>query len=136
MRSAAAPRTRRRILVVDDDDAARYLVRKWLPETEYEVLEESTGNGASAAARNHAPDVIVLDLKMPDASGFEVLQQLADDPATHNIPIVVHTSLVDAPARERLGEHVVEVVSKNQVAAEEAAILRAAIERALAFARF
>ncbi len=136
IRSAAATRTRRRILVVDDDDAARYLVRKWLTEADYEVLEESTGNGASAAARNHAPDVIVLDLKMPDASGFEVLQQLADDPATHDIPIVVHTSLVDAPARERLGEHVVEVVSKNQVAAEEAATLRAAVERAANFARF
>ena len=136
VRSAAATRKRRRVLVVDDDDAARYLVRKWLSEADYEVLEESTGNGASAAARNHSPDVIVLDLRMPDASGFEVLQQLADDPATQNIPIVVHTSLVDAPARERLGERVVEVVSKNQVAAQEAVTLRAAVERAANFARF
>jgi len=135
MRSAAATRTRRRVLVVDDDDAARYLVRRWLSEADYEVLEESTGTGACAAARNHAPDVIVLDLRMPDASGFEVLQQLADDPATRNIPVVIHTSMTDAPARERLGERVIDVVSKNQSALDGAAALCQALERAAVFAR-
>ncbi|MGE5814089.1 MAG: ATP-binding protein [Acidobacteriota bacterium] len=135
MRSAAATRTRRRVLVVDDDDAARYLVRRWLIEADYEVLEESTGQGACAAARNHAPDAIVLDLRMPGASGFEVLQQLADDPATRNIPVVIHTSMTDAPARERLGERVVDVVSKNVSAVDGAAALRHALERAAAFAR-
>jgi signal transduction histidine kinase/ActR/RegA family two-component response regulator len=135
MRSAAATRTRRRVLVVDDDDAARYLVRRWLTEADYEVLEESTGHGACAAARNHAPDAIVLDLRMPDASGFEVLQQLADDPATRNIPVVIHTSMTDAPARERLGERVVDVVSKNVSAGDGAAALRHALERAAVFAR-
>jgi signal transduction histidine kinase/ActR/RegA family two-component response regulator len=135
MRSAAATRTRRRVLVVDDDDAARYLVRRWLTEADYEVLEESTGHGACAAARNHAPDAIVLDLRMPDASGFEVLQQLADDPATRNIPVIIHTSMTDAPARERLGERVVDVVSKNVSAGDGAAALRHALERAAVFAR-
>jgi signal transduction histidine kinase/CheY-like chemotaxis protein len=135
MRSAAAPRTRRRVLVVDDDDAARYLVRRWLTEADYEVIEESTGRGACDAARNHAPDVVVLDLRMPDASGFEVLQQLADEPATRNIPVIVHTSMTDAPARERLGERVVDVVSKNVSVADGAAALRQALERAALFAR-
>jgi signal transduction histidine kinase/CheY-like chemotaxis protein len=135
MRSAAATRTRRRVLVVDDDDASRYLVRRWLTEADYEVLEESAGQAACAAARNHAPDAIVLDLRMPDASGFEVLQQLADDAATRNIPVVIHTSMTDAPARERLGERVIDVVSKNLSAIDGAAALRDALERAAAFAR-
>jgi CheY-like chemotaxis protein len=135
MRSAAPARTRRRVLVVDDDDAARYLVRKWLAEADYEVIEESTGLGALAAARHQAPDAIVLDLLMPDASGFEVLQQLADEPATHNIPVVIHTSMVDAPARERLGERVVQVVSKNLNAAAGAAALRDAVSRATQLVR-
>jgi CheY-like chemotaxis protein len=72
---------------------------------------------------------------MQDASGFEVLQQLADDPATRNIPVVIHTSMTDAPARERLGERVVDVVSKNQSAVDGAAALRQALDRAAAFAR-
>jgi len=130
LRAAPSPRRRRRVLVVDDDDASRYLARKWLTEAGYEVLEESAGIAACAAARTHAPDAIVLDLMMPDASGFEVLQQLADDPATHDIPVVIHTSMPDAPARERFGARVVEVVSKDQAAAAEAAMLRAAVERA------
>ncbi|HSL21851.1 MAG TPA: ATP-binding protein [Vicinamibacterales bacterium] len=131
IRSAAPARTRRRVLVVDDDDAARYLVRKWLTEANYDVIEESSGMAACAAARDHSPDVIVLDLIMPDASGFEVLQQIADETATHHIPIVIHTSMIDPPARERLGERVVEVVSKNQAIASGAAALRAAVERAI-----
>ncbi len=130
MRSAAPARTRRRVLVVDDDDAARYLVRRWLAESDYEVIEESTGMGALSAARNQAPDAIVLDLLMPDASGFEVLQQLADDPATQHIPVVIHTSMVDARARERLGERVVQVVTKDQAPADGASALRDAVTRA------
>jgi CheY-like chemotaxis protein len=89
--------------------------------------------GALAAARNQAPDAIVLDLMMPDASGFEVLQQLADDPATQNIPVVIHTSMADAPARERLGERVVQVVTKNQTSADGASALRDAVSRATQF---
>ena len=133
MRSAAPARSRRRVLVVDDDDAARYLVRRWLADSDYEVIEESTGMGALAAARNQAPDAIVLDLMMPDASGFEVLQQLADDPATQNIPVVIHTSMTDAPARERLGERVVQVVTKNQASGDGASALRDAVSRATQF---
>jgi CheY-like chemotaxis protein len=129
-RSSSPLRSRRRVLVVDDDDASRYLVRKWLTEADYEVIEEPGGGNAADAARLHSPDAIVLDLMMPDATGFEVLQQLSEDAATRDIPIVIHTSMVDAPARERLGEHVVDVVLKNQTAAASAAALRAAVARA------
>jgi CheY-like chemotaxis protein len=129
-RSAPVARTKRRVLIVDDDDAARYLMRRWLTEADYEVLEESGGTNAATAARLHAPDVIVLDLVMPDVSGFEVLQQLSEDPVTHDIPVVIHTAVVDPPARERLGERVVEIVPKNQPAAAVAAALRAAVARA------
>jgi CheY-like chemotaxis protein len=129
-RSASVSRTRRRVLIVDDDDAARYLVRRWLTEADYEVIEESGGTNAASAARLHAPDAIVLDLVMPDVTGFEVLQQLSEDPGTRDIPVVIHTAVVDPPARERLGERVIDIVLKDQPAAVAAAALRAAVARA------
>jgi CheY-like chemotaxis protein len=133
VRSTAPARTKRRVLLVDDDDASRYLARKWLTEAGYEVLEEPGGTDAYAAARAHRPDVIVLDLVMPDASGFEVLQQLADDTATQSIPVVIHTSVTEPPARERLGAQVIDVVSKNQPSVTGAAALRGAVARATQF---
>jgi signal transduction histidine kinase len=133
MRSTAPTRTKRRVLLVDDDDASRYMARKWLVDAGYELFEEPGGTGVHEAARTHVPDVIVLDLVMPDTSGFEVLQELAGDTVTQGIPVVIYTSVSEPPARERLGAQVIEVVSKNQSPAAGAAALRGAVARATQF---
>ena len=79
---------RRQILIVDDYPGARYLRSRILSEAGYEVLEASTGAEALSMARTITPDLIVLDVNLPDISGIEVCQRLKEDPATASIPII------------------------------------------------
>ncbi len=78
-----------RILIVDDDPVILDLVVLNFELEHHEVLTTTTGTDALAAARDRHPDAIVLDVMMPEVSGFEVCQQLHDDPATAAIPIVL-----------------------------------------------
>ena len=82
----------RRVLVIDDDEIARYLVRNHLAGAPFVVTETGDPVQGLREARAERPDVIVLDLAMPEMSGFEVLDRLKEDPATMEIPVVVLTS--------------------------------------------
>jgi PAS domain S-box-containing protein len=75
------------ILVVDDTDAGRYVTCRVLRGEGFRVLEAATGMQALELAAL-LPDVIVLDIKLPDISGFEVCRRLRNDPATANIPVL------------------------------------------------
>jgi signal transduction histidine kinase/DNA-binding response OmpR family regulator len=81
-----------RILVVDDDPALRYAIRKMLGGTSYYVIEASDGRSGLQAAKLAEPDLIVLDLGLPDIRGEDVVEQLSQDEATSAIPIVIATS--------------------------------------------
>src|SRR6266540_1832485 len=84
------------VLVVDDDPDMVRTVRSYLEEEGLAVLSASTGaEGASLAADRH-PDVILLDLLLPDQSGLELLQVLKRDPATARIPVLVISIMNDA----------------------------------------
>lgn len=102
------------VLVVDDDRAATDLVQVILENEGYRVLKAFHGQeGIDIATREH-PDVVILDLIMPEMSGVAVAQQLKNIPATRSIPILVLTSLeVDETIREQLGTSVAGVVSKS-----------------------
>jgi len=76
------------ILNVDDDDAARYAITKVLERGGYGVIEAADGAGALEGAASHPVDVVVLDVNLPDLSGFEVAKRLKGDPATADIPIL------------------------------------------------
>lgn len=78
-----------RILSIDDDAAIRQFLSAVLKADGYEVLLAADGAAGVAAAKAELPDVILLDLIMPYASGFEVLRHLRDDPATREIPVLV-----------------------------------------------
>ncbi|MBM3128165.1 MAG: response regulator [Chloroflexi bacterium] len=78
-----------RILVADDDAFIRQLVAFTLKTRGYEVLEARDGAAALALARQTLPDVVVLDVLMPELSGLEVTRALTQDPATAHIPIVI-----------------------------------------------
>ena len=78
-----------RILSIDDDAAIRQFLSAVLKADGYEVLAAADGTAGIAAAKAELPDVILLDLIMPYASGFEVLRHLRDDPATREIPVLV-----------------------------------------------
>ncbi|MCY1017870.1 response regulator [Pyxidicoccus sp. MSG2] len=79
------------VLNVNDDDANRYLVNRILEMAGFKVLEAATGMAALLMAEQHRPDVIVLDVKLPDISGYEVCERLRANPGTAAMA-VLHTS--------------------------------------------
>jgi signal transduction histidine kinase/CheY-like chemotaxis protein len=98
-------RSKLRILLADDDAASRYVVKNMFSGSEFELLEAEGGREALGAAEEHLPDLVILDLMMPDLSGFEVLHALKANPRTATIPVIVHTSKkIDAAERKMLDE--------------------------------
>jgi signal transduction histidine kinase/CheY-like chemotaxis protein len=108
------------ILIVDDDEISRYLVKGVLGNKGYRLLEARGGNEGLKLARETLPDLIVLDLSMPDVSGFEVLDALKANSATREIPVVIYTSQVlESHERERL-HAAVDIVPKETKSREAA----------------
>jgi DNA-binding response OmpR family regulator len=99
----AHPRVARRVLVVDDERAIRLLCRVNLAASGIDVLEASDGREGLEVAREERPDLVLLDVMMPDVDGWTVARELAADPKTRDIPIVFLTARADA-ADKRLGE--------------------------------
>jgi len=86
---------RRRILIVDNDSNATHLVKVLLERTgHYLVLEENDATRANQSAQNFRPDLILLDVVMPEMDGGEVAAQIEADPELHHTPIVFLTALV------------------------------------------
>jgi two-component system OmpR family response regulator len=88
-----------RVLVVDDNDLQRDVVADVLASEGYEVGVASTGAEALAAARADPPDVVVLDLMLPDIDGATLLARLRDDPALARMRVVVTTGLRSSSVR-------------------------------------
>ena len=86
----ARPR-RKRLLIVEDNAAELLSIRELLHHDDIEILAADTGAGALSTLREQACDCVVLDLRLPDMSGFEVLDQIRNDDALSNIPVVVFT---------------------------------------------
>lgn len=90
---AGHPRTKRKILVVDDYPPNVELLRRWLSGDGYEVLTADSGGAALVAVAQHQPDLVLLDIEIPDPNGFVVCQRLKQDPATSSIPIIFLSGL-------------------------------------------
>lgn len=82
----------RRLLVVDDHDATRYLISAQLRAAGYEVEEAAGGMEALQRARQRPPDGVILDLAMPDKSGYDVLAELKAEPQTAAVPVIIYSS--------------------------------------------
>jgi signal transduction histidine kinase/CheY-like chemotaxis protein len=107
----------RRVLVIDDDEISRYLVRSHLAGAAFDVREAVGPVEGLRDARAERPDAIVLDLVMPEMSGFDVLARLKEDPATMDIPVVVLTSkTLSDDERRRLAPHAFRILSKQALA--------------------
>lgn len=98
------------VLVIDDDADARELSARALQQEGCTVLLAASGDEGLRLARERIPDLVVLDLVMPDVDGWTVLSVLKDDPATRHIPVVLQTML-DA-RREGLLHGAVDVLAK------------------------
>ncbi len=84
----------KKILLVDDDLPIAHIVKSVVMEWKYEFYYTNQGNQALVLAKKHKPDLILLDIKLPDLDGFSVQSQLWDDEATRNIPILLFTAHV------------------------------------------
>jgi len=84
-------RKTKRLLVVDDDESERTSVVELLGHADVEIVTLGTGQAAWTAINDQAFDCMVLDLKLPDMSGFELLEKIQAEPTLHELPIVVFT---------------------------------------------
>jgi DNA-binding response OmpR family regulator len=82
----------RKLLIVDDEEGVRSLVRMTLESDKYEILEARRGQDALKLVREHLPDLVLLDVMLPDTSGVEVCRALKCDPATAAVTIVMLTA--------------------------------------------
>jgi len=87
--------SKKKILLIDDEKDFCFFVKGNLENTgEFDVLVTTSGKEGIKLARGKKPDLILLDLNMPEMSGGEVAQILSDEPETKEIPIVFLTALV------------------------------------------
>jgi len=86
----ASPR-RKRLLIVEDDEVERNSVAELLSHEDIEIVSATTGSEALDKLRRDQIDCVVLDLKLPDMSGFEVLETIRDDAELRDVPVVVFT---------------------------------------------
>jgi CheY-like chemotaxis protein len=119
----AADLSRKRVLIIDDDETFRYVMKQIIRnEPRYEVFEASDGEDGLRQAREEPPDVIMLDLQMPNVDGFTVLQELNADKRTSIIPVIISTSLaVDAELKARLPVGT-RVIAKNLISRENVSL--------------
>src|SRR5262249_33590632 len=95
-------RVKPKVLAIDDDPEFAELLRYQLELQGCEVLVASNGVEALYLARSHLPDVILLDLMLPDLDGLSVCQILQAQPSTHSIPVFI-VSALDEPWGGRRG---------------------------------
>jgi CheY-like chemotaxis protein len=95
---SAAPR--KRLLVVEDNDAERLSVTELLGYDDIEIAAAGSGAEALDLLHEQAFDCIVLDLRLPDMSGFEVLERLRDDERLRDVPVVVFTGKQLSPEED------------------------------------
>jgi len=79
---------RRTILVVDDFDDTRWLLRTWLERKGFRVIEAHNGNEAFDEAQLEAPDLIIMDLEMPELDGLSATRKIRGDLKLAGVPIV------------------------------------------------
>jgi len=108
----------KKILVVDDEEEILGLIDKALSAEGYEVATAETAVDAMNKARTMSPDLILIDIVLPDMEGPEVVRRLSEDPLTERIPaiflsgIVTRDSKNDAASEVRVGERLYRALSK------------------------
>lgn len=107
----------KRLLLVEDDPDQIALYQRYLTEYGYDVLIASTGKSAIHLAETAQPDLICLDIMLPDMSGLQVLEQLKSQAATSDIPVLVLTITDDNGEARLLGavDHVRKPISQQEL---------------------
>jgi signal transduction histidine kinase len=109
----------RGVLMIDDEETSRYVLRQMLAGCgPLRVQEAETGADGLRLARTWRPDVVLLDLRLPDVDGFDVMDRLSSDPATSGIPVIVCTSSVLTPQQRGRLAHGRAILSKATMTRE------------------
>ena len=93
---------KKRILMVEDEPGFSKVLEQWLTLHGFEVHAEATGEGALGCALDYQPDVVLLDLKLPDMSGYDVCRSLRQQFNPWELPVVMLTAM-DSPADQLRG---------------------------------
>ena len=91
----------RRILIVEDNEANMYLIKFMLEKSGYEVIGAETGAAGVELAIKEKPDLILMDVQLPDIDGLETTRRIRASEADSHIPIVALTSFAMAGDREK-----------------------------------
>ncbi|MGI8857929.1 MAG: response regulator [Thermomicrobiales bacterium] len=112
----ARPNEPTRVLVVDDDPKAVELISDFLSSFGHQVHKAYGGAHGIEIADDQHPDLIILDLMMPEVNGFTVVDTLHNNPRTADIPIIILTAkIVSAQERQRLNGHIVAIAGKSGI---------------------
>jgi CheY-like chemotaxis protein/signal transduction histidine kinase/HAMP domain-containing protein len=90
----------RRLLIVEDNDAEQLSIKELLGHDDIEIVTADRGEAALAILHEGSIDCVVLDLRLPDISGFEVMARIRDDEAVRDVPVVVFTGRELSPEQE------------------------------------
>ncbi len=118
------------VLNVDDSDGALYVKTRLLTLAGFEVIEARSGGEALALARSRQPELVLLDVKLPDINGLEVCRRLKHDPQTRHILVLqTSASLVDSANRVKAldagaDSYLVEPIEPDELVANVNALLR------------
>jgi signal transduction histidine kinase/CheY-like chemotaxis protein len=105
---------RTRVLLVEDDPTQRERIRSWLESQQWQISEAENGRVALDRLADEVPDIILLDLMMPEMDGFQLITALQERPGWRGIPVIVITSLdLTAADRARLNSGVEEILLKD-----------------------
>jgi CheY-like chemotaxis protein len=88
-RSPLPPRESQTVLIIDDDETVAEPLAFRLQRQGFHTLIAHAGEAGLALARSERPNVVLLDLRLPDVDGFTVCEQLDSDPATCHIPVII-----------------------------------------------
>lgn len=119
----------KKILVIDDEFPVRYLVEHQLKRNGYEAISAKDGPTGIQAAQAHKPDLIVLDIMMPKMNGFEVCEEIRNDPAIAATPVIFLTACMTRKHKLRAFEigaddYLIKPFQPDELLAHITAVLR------------
>jgi len=121
------------ILIADDEEVWRYLLRNILSEGGYNILEAKNGVECLKLMRQKKPDLVFLDIIMPEMDGFEVLNEMRIDPQLKDVPVIITTSkTLDEQEKEYIISSLTSILpkktlDKDKVIAKVISILKASV---------
>jgi CheY-like chemotaxis protein len=107
-----------KILLVDDEEVMRYIVRQLLPRSRYSLTAIGDGQAGLRCMRDENPDVVLLDINMPELDGYQFLERVRNDSEVAGVPVIVLTSAVLEPDKRSLLHHASGILSKSDLSSD------------------